>query len=92
MELLALLLSLGTFALVLAEDVFLFPPNFGQVGEYVSNLNFTVGQNLPLSWKSTAGGQLSLWLFQDSDQGVCALQSKANCALIAGTFSLTKTF
>ncbi|KAL9114264.1 MAG: hypothetical protein Q9227_001686 [Pyrenula ochraceoflavens] len=80
------------FSLTIAQnepcDEFTYPPTFGAVGEYDSDLKFTVGQQITLKWKSLdngqdAGDEVSIWLMEDDDGGTCEFQSAANCAQIA---------
>lgn len=76
-------------ALTFADD-FTYPPKFGAIGEYVSNLNFTVGQTITLEWDSSATSELSFWLVQDDSGSQCTFQSNAQCARIASkSFCIT---
>jgi len=75
-----LLISLSAFA---SGDSFTFPPVFGTIGEYISDLSFTVGQTITLEWKSSSIQDLTFWLVQDVGGSQCTFQSSAQCAKIA---------
>ncbi|KAH3513410.1 hypothetical protein KXW24_006425 [Aspergillus fumigatus] len=68
-----------------AGDVFLFPPQSGYTGEYISNLAFTVGQSIDIKWKSGCDESIQFWLMKDSNGGDCQFQRDARCSQIAET-------
>jgi hypothetical protein len=67
-----------------ATDVFIFPPQNGYTGEYISNLAFTVGQSIDIKWKSGCDESIQFWLMKDSNGGDCQFQRDALCSQIAG--------
>lgn len=68
-----------------AGDVFLFPPQSGYTGEYISILAFTVGQSIDIKWKSGCDESIQFWLMKDSNGGDCQFQRDARCSQIAET-------
>ncbi|PGH15725.1 hypothetical protein AJ80_05433 [Polytolypa hystricis UAMH7299] len=66
-----LLLSSTILQFVLAEDQFIFPPNRGAIGEFVSNLAFNVGEQITLKWESDepSNSRIRLRLMQDNPNG-----------------------
>ncbi|KAL1965795.1 hypothetical protein VTN77DRAFT_5116 [Rasamsonia byssochlamydoides] len=78
-----LLFLLASVAAVFA-DQFTYPPASGAQGEYISDLAFTVGQHITLTWDvSTSDEVLNLWLMQDINGNECSFQVNAACAQIA---------
>ena len=67
-----------------AADVFMFPPQNGYTGEYISNLAFTVGQSIDIKWKSGCDESIQFWLMKDFNGGDCQFQRDALCSQIAG--------
>jgi hypothetical protein len=72
-------------------DSFIYPPTFGQVGQYSSDLIFTVGQQITLKWDNTTStDSLSLWLMQDDNNGDYCFQAFTQCQQMTGEqFSLS---
>ncbi|GFF69644.1 hypothetical protein IFM60648_02972 [Aspergillus lentulus] len=68
-----------------AADVFIFPPQNGYTGEYISNLAFTVGQSIDIKWKSGCDEPIQFWLMKDFNGGDCQFQRDALCSQIADT-------
>ncbi|PKX93396.1 uncharacterized protein P174DRAFT_422399 [Aspergillus novofumigatus IBT 16806] len=68
-----------------AADVFIFPPQNGYTGEYISNLAFTVGQSIDIKWKSGCDQSIQFWLMKDFNGGDCQFQRDALCSQIADT-------
>lgn len=75
-----------------AGDVFLFPPQSGYTGKYISNLAFTVGQSIDIKWKSGCDESIQFWLMKDSNGGDCQFQRDARCSQIAGEIVLPGTW
>ncbi|KAF1981927.1 hypothetical protein K402DRAFT_425002 [Aulographum hederae CBS 113979] len=65
------------------EDEFTYPPRYGAGGEYISNLEFIVGDTITLQWESSATDDLTFWLVQDATGKQCQFQSNAECVKIA---------
>lgn len=89
---LSLILLLSLVLAFTSADEFTYPPKFGAIGEYVSNLNFTVGERVTLEWEAEGTNDLSLWLVQDVGGEQCTFQSNAMCARIASKQSSAKVF
>jgi hypothetical protein len=78
---------LGAILPLVIADQFTYPPTYGAAGEYYSNLQFTTGQRITLTWDATTSdSSLGIWLMQDQVNPPlqCIFQSNALCAQIAG--------
>ncbi|GFF82897.1 hypothetical protein IFM61606_00496 [Aspergillus udagawae] len=73
-------------------DVFIFPPQNGYTGEYISNLAFIVGQSIDIKWQSGCDESIQLWLMKDYNGGDCQFQRDARCSQIAGETVLYRTW
>ena len=66
-------------------DTFTYPPTFAAVGDYSDDLQFSVGRQMTLTWKSVnegkgaSGDKVTVYLMQDDDDGTCNFQAAACC-------------
>jgi hypothetical protein len=80
-----LLLSFLTLPLAAAKNGFTYPPRAGDTGEYISDLVFTVGQEISLKWTLEYDSTVDFWLLQDTagDGNGCPLSYSRLCGRIA---------
>jgi hypothetical protein len=75
---------------VAIADQFTFPPAPGAAGAYISDVGFTVGQQMTFEWDNTTGtSPVSFWLIQDDSLGECSFQADAQCQLIGSEYFLS---
>ena len=66
MSTLVLLLYFLIYKIAAGDLGFIYPPTSGNTGEYISDLGFTVGQNISLIWTVDSHHTIDLWLLQDT--------------------------
>jgi hypothetical protein len=86
MSTLVLILYFLIYNIAAADHGFIYPPAAGDTGEYISDLGFTVGQNISLIWTVGSHQTIDLWLLQDTsgDGNGCPLSYSRLCNNIAG--------